>query len=157
MKCRVILNVIVFYFYRCTIMAATPTMFADLLKAATDKKYDLSSLKSAITGGAVCSENLLKAMKSKLQFKTIFGNYGMTEIGCTFFGLPEDSDELISTTVGYPSEGIEVKLVDKFGKIVPIGEEGELCVRGYSVMHGYWGEPEKTSEVLEQSRWFHTG
>lgn len=72
-------------------------------------------------------------------------------------GLPNDSDFLASSTAGFPCENTEVKLVDKNGKIVPIGEEGELCVRGYGVTLGYYGEPEKTLEVLEQSRWFHTG
>lgn len=81
----------------------------------------------------------------------------MTEIGCTYMALKEDSDSLASTTVGFPCENTEVKLVDKKGNIVPIGAEGELCVRSYAVTLGYWGEPEKTSEAMEQSRWFHTG
>jgi fatty-acyl-CoA synthase len=72
-------------------------------------------------------------------------------------GLPADSDSLASSTAGFPCENTEVKLVDKYGKIVAIGEEGELCVRSYGVNLGYWEEPEKTSEVFEQSRWFHTG
>jgi fatty-acyl-CoA synthase len=81
----------------------------------------------------------------------------MTETGCTYLGLPDDDDEILSTTVGYPCGNMEVKCVDKTGRILPIGQEGELCVRGYSVMHGYWGEPTTTSEVLEHSKWFHTG
>lgn len=81
----------------------------------------------------------------------------MTEIGCTYMGLPGDSDLLSSSTAGFPCENAEVKLVDQNGKIVPIGQEGELCVRSYGVTLGYWGEPERTSDVMEQSRWFHTG
>lgn len=81
----------------------------------------------------------------------------MTEIGSAYQSLPSDSDDLTSTTVGYPGEHVEVKLVDKFDNIVPLGKEGELCVRSYSVTQGYWGEAEKTSEVLKPSRWFHTG
>jgi len=142
---------------KCNYIAGTPTMFADIVKASEVQNLDLSSLRSAITGGALCSPELVKDMKTKLGFKYIFSNYGMTEIGCTFMGLPDDSDELISTTAGYPLENVEVKCVDREGNTVPIGEEGELLVRSYAVTHGYWGEPEKTSEVLEQSRWFHTG
>lgn len=81
----------------------------------------------------------------------------MTEIGPAFQSLLTDSDDLTSTTVGFPGEHVEVKLVDKNGDIVPLGQEGELCVRSYSVTQGYWSEAEKTSEVLKPSRWFHTG
>jgi len=81
----------------------------------------------------------------------------MTETGCSYLGLPEDPDDILSSTVGFPCENIEVKCVDKTGKIVQVGTEGELCVRGYPVMKGYWGEPTSTAEVLEQSKWFHTG
>jgi fatty-acyl-CoA synthase len=81
----------------------------------------------------------------------------MTELGCAYLSLPTDTDITTSTTVGYPCENLEVKLVDRYGRMVPLGDEGELCVRGYNVTHGYWGEPEKTSEVLETSRWLHTG
>lgn len=81
----------------------------------------------------------------------------MTEIGCTFMGLPEDSEELASSTAGFPLENTEIKVVDKKGCTVEIGVEGELCVRSYAVTPGYWGEPDRNSESFEQTRWFHTG
>ncbi|ODN00440.1 Acyl-CoA synthetase family member 2, mitochondrial, partial [Orchesella cincta] len=142
---------------RCSIVVGTPTMFTDILKVTEKENYDLSSLRVASTGGAICSKQLVEDLKTKLPFKLVASNYGMTEIGAAYQSLPTDADDLTSTTVGFPGEHVEVKLVDKLGNIVPLGQEGELCVRSYSVTQGYWSEVEKTSEVLKPSRWFHTG
>lgn len=84
--------------------------------------------------------------------------YGLTETSPGFFqSLSEDSDKLRAETVGYPGQHVEVKLIDSDGRIVDIGQQGEMCVRGYVVMQGYWEDPAKTAESINSSRWFHTG
>ena len=82
----------------------------------------------------------------------------MTETSPVFFqSLPDDTDSQRSGTVGYPMEHCEVKIVDPSGKIVPLGTAGEMCARGYVTMRGYWNDPEKTGEILKQTKWLHTG
>jgi fatty-acyl-CoA synthase len=84
--------------------------------------------------------------------------YGLTEASPVFFqSLPEDSDETRAETVGYPQEHTEIKIVDESDRIVPVGSQGEMCVRGFMTMQGYWGEPAMTAEAIDSARWFHTG
>ncbi len=82
----------------------------------------------------------------------------MTETSPTTFQcFRGDSLELRTSTIGYPSDHTEVKIVDEEGKVVPRGSPGELCTRGYSTMIGYWGDPEKTRQAITPDRWMHTG
>ncbi len=84
--------------------------------------------------------------------------YGLTETSpVSFQHFPTDGVELKTTTIGYPLDGVEAKVVDVEGNIVPTGQTGELCTRGFSNMLGYWEDEEKTAEVITQDRWFHTG
>ena len=93
-----------------------------------------------------------------MSFMSLQSLYGLTETSPVFFqSLPSDCDTLRATTVGYPQDHCEIKLIDTEGRIVPTGTEGEMCVRGYNVMRGYWDDPKKTSEAIDESRWFHTG
>ena len=72
-------------------------------------------------------------------------------------GFCDDDMKLKTSTIGFPSDHTEVKVVDEEGQVVPTGVPGELCTRGYSTMLGYWGDKEKTAEVYKEDRWFHTG
>jgi fatty-acyl-CoA synthase len=84
--------------------------------------------------------------------------YGQTELSpICFQNLPNDNQELRATTVGYPMEHLEIKLVDAEGSIVPVGAEGEMCVRGYNLMAGYWEDPVKIKETSDSTGWLHTG
>ncbi|ODM93657.1 Acyl-CoA synthetase family member 2, mitochondrial [Orchesella cincta] len=143
---------------KCTAVYGTPTMHIDIINASGFEKYDMSSLKIAVTGGAICLEELIRQMKEKYTIERVVSCYGLTETSPVFFQtLVGDSDKLLSETVGYPHEHVEVKIVDTDGKVVEIGQPGEMCVRGYVVMRGYWEDPEKTAEAIDSSRWFHTG
>ncbi|CAL8078703.1 unnamed protein product [Orchesella dallaii] len=143
---------------KCTSVYGTPTMHIDIINASGFEKHDMSSLKVAVTAGAICPEELIRQMKDKYTVESVVSCYGLTETSPVFFqNLPEDSDKLRAETVGYPHEHVEVKIVDTEGKIVEIGQQGEMCVRGYLVMRGYWEDPEKTAEAIDPSRWFHTG
>ncbi|MDH3591975.1 MAG: AMP-binding protein, partial [Planctomycetota bacterium] len=84
--------------------------------------------------------------------------YGLTEsTGCVAMSLPEDDPETIATASGRPMPGVEVRCVDADGKEVPRGEPGEIWVRGYNIMKGYWGDPEQTAEAIDAEGWLHTG
>jgi acyl-CoA synthetase (AMP-forming)/AMP-acid ligase II len=84
--------------------------------------------------------------------------YGMTETSpVTFQTFPDGSDELRTTTIGFPSAHTEVKVINEAGQIVPVGVPGELCTRGYSTMLGYWNDKEKTDELITPDRWLHSG
>ncbi len=84
--------------------------------------------------------------------------YGLTETSpVSFQGFTDDSVELKTSTIGYPSAHVEAKVIDSEGRVVPRGTPGELCTRGYSTMLGYWEDEAKTREAITPDRWFHTG
>jgi len=143
---------------RCTSVYGTPTMFIDLLDVARKEKPDLSSVHTGIMAGATCPEELCRDVVNELNMKDFVVAYGMTETSpVTFQGFCDDDMKLKTSTIGFPSDHTEVKVVDDEGQVVPTGVAGELCTRGYSTMLGYWGDKEKTEEVYKQDRWFHTG
>ncbi|KAF2897794.1 hypothetical protein ILUMI_08381 [Ignelater luminosus] len=143
---------------RCTVIHGTPTMYVDLVNIQKQLNLKLNA-EIALSGGAVCSPHLFKQMKETLKLKRVKSGYGLTEATAVIFqSLPIDEDEYKATsTVGYIGDHLEVKVVDDDNNIVPIGTPGELCLRGYSVMLGYWEEEEKTKEVLGADRWMKTG
>jgi fatty-acyl-CoA synthase len=115
-------------------------------------------MKTAVTAGSICPEELIRLMKEKYTVENVVSCYGLTETSPVFFqNLPEDTDKVRAETVGYPMEHVEVKIVDTDGRVVEVGQQGEMCVRGYVVMQGYWEDPDKTAEAIDSSRWFHTG
>ncbi|XP_050504299.1 medium-chain acyl-CoA ligase ACSF2, mitochondrial-like [Diabrotica virgifera virgifera] len=143
--------------HKCTIMYATPTMHIDLINLQKEKKEKLY-LETVITGGAICTPTLFREIKDLLGVETVKSIYGLTETtGSTFQSLDGDTEDKITKTVGYLQEHLEIKIVDSEGIIVPRGVPGELCIRGYSVMTGYYGDIEKTNEAKESTGWFHTG
>ncbi|KAI8422885.1 hypothetical protein MSG28_006622 [Choristoneura fumiferana] len=115
-------------------------------------------LRDALNAGAPCSPQLIRDIKQFLNAETVSSLFGMTETTAAVFqSLPNDNTELVAETVGYIQDHIETKVVDDEGKTVPFGSPGELLVRGYSTMMGYWGEPEKTRKTLGADGWLHTG
>ncbi|XP_042231461.1 medium-chain acyl-CoA ligase ACSF2, mitochondrial-like isoform X2 [Homarus americanus] len=143
---------------RITSCYGTPTMFVDILNVQQRLLKDVSSLSTGIMAGAPCPQELVMAVMNDLNMKDFLVMYGMTETSpVTFQCCPSDSPTVRSSTIGYPCDHIEVKVTDEHGNIVPVGEPGELCIRGYCNFLGYWGEPEKTKEMMGPDRWLKTG
>src|SRR5476649_1153328 len=142
---------------RCTALHGVPTMFIAELDLPNFDKYDLSHLRTGIMAGSPCPIETMKRVVAKMNLREITIAYGMTETSpVSFQSSTTDPLDKRTTTVGQIQPHLEVKLVDPVGEIVPVGETGELCTRGYSVMKGYWGDEEKTSEAIIDS-WMHTG
>jgi fatty-acyl-CoA synthase len=143
---------------RCTHLYGVPTMFIAIVGHPLFREFDLRSLRGGIMAGAPCPAEIMKAAMSDMNMREITIAYGMTETSPVSFQTRRDDpfDARIST-VGRVLPHIEVKIVDARGRIVPRGEPGEICTRGYSVMLGYWGDETRTREVLDSARWMHTG
>ena len=143
---------------RCTAAHGVPTMFIAMLDDPDFANYDTTSLRTGIMAGAPCPIELMHRVIDDMHLSEITIGYGMTESGpLATQTLPDDPIELRVGTVGRPLPHTEIKVVDDKGRIVPRGEPGELCTRGYSVMRGYWGEPERTGETIDDARWIRTG
>jgi fatty-acyl-CoA synthase len=142
---------------RCTALYGVPTMFAAMLDAPGFEGYDLATLRTGIMAGSPCPIEIMKKVVSRMNMAEVTIAYGMTETSpVSFQSATDDPLEKRVTTVGRVHPHVEVKLVDSEGAIVPVGATGELCTRGYSVMRGYWEEPEKTAEAVVDG-WMHTG
>lgn len=144
---------------RCTSLYGVPTMFIAELNLPDFATYDLSSLRTGIMAGSPCPVEVMKRVVSEMNMAEVSICYGMTETSPVSTQTRRDDDlERRTGTVGRVLPHIEVKVVDPVdGVTVPRGEAGELCTRGYSVMLGYWNEPEKTAEAVDAGRWMHTG
>ncbi|WP_338701937.1 AMP-binding protein [Streptomyces sp. Q6] len=144
---------------RCTSLYGVPTMFIAELNLPDFASYDLSSLRTGIMAGSPCPVEVMKRVVAEMHMAEVSICYGMTETSPVSLQTRRDDDlERRTGTVGRVLPHIEVKVVDPVtGVTLPRGEPGELCTRGYSVMLGYWAEPEKTAEVIDAGRWMHTG
>jgi len=133
-------------------------MFIAMLDDPDFAKYDTTSLRTGIMAGAPCPIELMHRVIDDMHLSEITIGYGMTETGpLATQTLPDDPIELRVGTVGRPLPHTEIKVVNDKGQIVPRGEPGELCTRGYSVMRGYWGDPERTGEAIDEANWIRTG
>jgi fatty-acyl-CoA synthase len=143
---------------RCTSLYGVPTMFIAELGLPGFSGYGLASLRTGIMAGSPCPVEIMKRVMTEMHIEGITICYGMTETSpVSTQTLLDDPIELRVATVGRVHPHLEVKVADAdTGVPVPVGEPGELCTRGYSVMIGYWDEPEKTAEVLRDG-WMHTG
>ena len=142
----------------CTALHGVPTMFIGVLDCPTFGDYDVSSLRTGIMAGAPCPIELMKQVIEDMHMSEITIGYGMTETGpLSTQTLPDDPLDLRVGTVGRVLAHTEVKVIGEHGHIVPRGEPGELCVRGYNVMLGYWGEEERTADGVDAVGWMHTG
>jgi fatty-acyl-CoA synthase len=144
---------------RCTSLYGVPTMFIAELSVPGVESYDLSSLRTGIMAGSPCPVEVMKQVIDRMGMSEVSICYGMTETSpVSTQTRVDDSIERRVATVGRVGPHIEVKVVDPAtGLTVPRGTPGELCTRGYSVMLGYWRQPDKTSEVIDAARWMHTG
>ncbi|MDH6678021.1 fatty-acyl-CoA synthase [Rhodococcus sp. LBL1] len=144
---------------RCTSLYGVPTMFIAELADPGFETYDLSSLRTGIMAGSPCPVEVMKQVIERMGMSEVSICYGMTETSPVSLQTRRDDtiDQRVST-VGRVGPHLEVKIVDPAtGLTMPRGEPGELCTRGYSVMLGYWNNPEKTSEAIDSARWMHTG
>ncbi|XP_051889243.1 medium-chain acyl-CoA ligase ACSF2, mitochondrial [Pristis pectinata] len=144
---------------RCTIIYGTPTMYIDMLGQQDFSTFDLSTLEVGIVGGAPCPANLSRQIMDRMKIKELTGVYGTTENSpVTFQGFPKDEITRKIETVGYISPHIEVKVVHpQTEELLPVNTAGELWIRGYSVMLGYWDDLEKTKECITPEGWYKTG
>ena len=144
---------------RITMWPGAPSLYEMILAHPARGDYDLSSLRLGVTGAAPVSVALVNAMKSELGFETVVTAYGLTEsCGVVSICRPDDAAEIIATTSGRAIEGIEVKMIDP-ATLQPVasGSEGEIWVRGYNVMQGYFDNPEATREAITEDGWLRTG
>jgi fatty-acyl-CoA synthase len=143
---------------RCDVLYGVPTMFIAQLNHPAFSRFDLSSLRRGIMAGAPCPIEVMKEVASTMHMSEITIAYGMTETSpVSFQSSRDDPVELRVSTVGRIQPHLEVKIVDRHGRIVPRGEAGELCTRGYSVMLGYWKDEARTREAVDSAGWMHTG
>ncbi len=144
---------------KCTSLYGVPTMFIAELGLANFNDYDLSSLRTGIMAGSPCPVEVMKRVINEMGMTEVTICYGMTETSpVSTQTLADDDIDRRTSTVGTVHPHLEVKVVDPdTGLTVPRGEPGEFCTRGYSVMLGYWNEPEKTAEAIDAARWMHTG
>ena len=144
---------------RCTSLYGVPTMFIAELDLPDFAKYNLKSLRTGIMAGAPCPIDTMRKGQSLMNMTEICVCYGMTETSpVSTESCTDDPLELRVTTVGTVHPHVEIKIIDpESGAIVPRGTAGELCTRGYSVMLGYWDNPEDTKAIIDETRWLHSG
>jgi fatty-acyl-CoA synthase len=144
---------------RCTSLYGVPTMFIAELALPEFASYDLSSLRTGIMAGSPCPVEVMKRVLSEMHMAEVEICYGMTETSPVSTQTSTDDDmERRVSTVGRVHPHVEIKVIEpETGLVLPRGSHGELCTRGYSVMLGYWNEPDKTAESIDPGRWMHTG
>ena len=144
---------------KCTSLYGVPTMFIAELALENIGAFDLSSLRTGIMAGSPCPTEVMKQVIERMGMAEVSICYGMTETSpVSLQTRSDDSIEQRVSTVGRVGPHLEVKIVDPvLGETLPRGEAGELCTRGYSVMIGYWEQPDKTAEAIDSDGWMHTG
>lgn len=144
---------------KCTSLYGVPTMFIAELDLPDLDRYNLKSLRTGLMAGAPCPIDTMRKVQSIMNMTEICVCYGMTETSpVSTESCTDDPLELRVTTVGTVHPHVEIKIIDpETGAIVPRGIPGELCTRGYSVMLGYWDNPEETKAIIDEKRWLHTG
>jgi acyl-CoA synthetase (AMP-forming)/AMP-acid ligase II len=135
-----------------------PTLYQTILNHPDRTSLDTSSLRLAVTGAAAIPVSLVERMWSDLGFSTVITGYGLTEAcGIATMCRHDDDAETIATTSGRAIPGVEVQVVDDAGSPLPAGEPGEITVRGYNVMAGYFEDPDQTADTIDADGWLHTG
>ena len=143
---------------RCTSLYGVPTMFIAELAHPGFGERDLSSLRTGIMAGAPCPEEVMRKVIDRMHMGDVTICYGMTETSPV--STQTDADDELERrvgTVGRVHPHVEIKVVGPDGATLPCGETGEFCTRGYSVMRGYWDDPERTAEAIDADGWMHTG
>lgn len=144
---------------RCTGLYGVPTMFIAMQHHPTFAEHDLSTLRTGVMAGSICPVEVMKRCVEDMHMAEVAIAYGMTETSPVSCQTRADDDlERRTATIGRVHPHVEVKVVDPAtGETVPRGTPGELCTRGYSVMLGYWDDPDKTAEAVDADGWMHTG
>jgi acyl-CoA synthetase (AMP-forming)/AMP-acid ligase II len=143
---------------RITMLPGAPAIYQTILDHPDLDRYDLSTLRLAVTGAATVPVEMIRRMASELTFRTIVTGYGLTEAtGIVTMCRHTDDPETIANTAGRPIPGVEVEVVDGDGKRVAAGQAGEVVVRGYNVMAGYFGDEGATAAAIDDQGWLHTG
>ena len=143
---------------RCTALHGVPTMFIAELDHPDFDSWDLSSLRTGIMAGAPCPVEVMKQVIERMNMSEVLIAYGQTE--CSPVNHMTSFDDPIQKrveTVGQAGPHLEVKLLDERGRIVPIGEPGDICTRGYAVMQAYWDDPQQTAATVDPEGWLHSG
>jgi fatty-acyl-CoA synthase len=142
----------------CTAIYGVPTMFIAQIEHPRFAEFSMASLRTGIMAGSPCPIELMKKVMAVMNVREMTIAYGMTETSpVSFQSAVDDPIERRVSTIGRVHPHVEVKIVDAEGRIVPRGEKGELCTRGYSVMRGYWAQGDKTAEAIDAGHWMHTG
>ena len=142
---------------RITVLPGAPTIFTTLINHPRRGEFDLSSLRFAIAGAASVPESLFEQMLDVLGFETVAQAYGLTECVVATQSRPDEDPRHVAETTGPPVPGIEARVVDAEGEDLPVGQEGEIWLRGDNVMLGYFEDPEATDAAIDPEGWFHTG
>ncbi len=144
---------------KVTCMYNVPTMLTMLLNEMEASRYDVSSLRTGLIGGAPLAESILRGTFDKMGIPELTVGYGLTET-CAISTQTKigDSVDIMANTVGSPMPGVEIRCVDPQNrKDVPFGQQGEICIRGFNVMKGYYKNPQETAQVINHEGWFFSG
>ena len=143
---------------RISFLPGPPTLFLSMLAHPGLKDFDLSSLKSSVTGASTVPPILIKRMREELGIQNVTTAYGLTECGgCATLCEPSDNVETVANTCGKALPGTEVRCVNEQGQPVAPGEAGEVLLRGYHIMQGYFEDEKATAETIDADGWLHTG
>lgn len=143
---------------RVSMLPGPPAIYQTMLDHPNLRDHDTSSLRLSVTGAATVPVEMIRRMRSEMTFQTIVTGYGLTETtGIATMCRHDDDPETIATTAGRPIPGMELRIVDEHGTDVPRGEQGEIVLRGYNVMKGYFGDPAATAVTIDDDGWLHTG
>ena len=143
---------------RISVIPGPPAIFQGMLNRPEFETFDRSSLRLGITGGAVIPSVLVERMKTDLGFEGVCNGYGLTE--CGGYGAmcnTTDPIEVVAKTAGHPMPNVEIEMMDDKGRLLPRGEAGEIVIRGYIVMKGYFDDPAATAATIDAEGWLHTG
>ena len=142
---------------RCTAVYGVPTMFVAMLEKMDQRSYDLGSMRTGIMAGAPCPEEIMGRVNREMNLDQVTICYGMTETSpVSFQSFVDDPVKKRCSTVGRVHPHVEIKVVDDSGAVLPVGQQGELCTRGYLVMKGYWNDDARTRKSIVDG-WMHTG
>ena len=143
---------------RCTALHGVPTMFIAQLDHPRFAQFDLSTLRTGIMAGAPCPVEVMNRVLTQMHLPEILIAYGQTETSpVNHMTRADDPIERRVGSVGRPAPHCEIRIVDAEGRTLPVGEKGEICCRGYAVMHGYWDDEQKTRETIDAQGWLHSG
>jgi acyl-CoA synthetase (AMP-forming)/AMP-acid ligase II len=143
---------------RVTMMIGPPTVFEELLAHPNRAERDLSSLRLVVPSATNVPPELVRRMRAEIGIEHVLTGYGLTECSAVVsYSHSSDDPERVADSVGRPAPGVEVTIVDDDGRPVPVGERGDILVRGYVVMSGYWQDPAATAATISDDGWLRTG